>query len=60
MKFDIIGEIIEEICQDYLDGIADNCDQEGNVDFGGGVNYKTKEELLEDFITFIKFEKTQD
>ena len=54
MKFDIIGEIIEEICQDYLDGIAENCDEEGNVDFGGGANYKTKEELLEDFICYIK------
>jgi uncharacterized protein YeeX (DUF496 family) len=54
MKFEEIESIINEICEDYLDGIGDNCDENGNIDFGGGVNYKNKEELLKDFIKYIK------
>jgi hypothetical protein len=54
MKFEEIESIINEIVEDYLDGIGDNCDENGNIDFGGGVNYKNKEELLKDFIKYIK------
>jgi hypothetical protein len=54
MKFEEIENIINEICEDYLDGISDNCDEDGNIDFGRGVNYKNKEELLKDFILWIK------
>jgi hypothetical protein len=54
LKFEEIESILEEIVEDYLDGISENCDEGGNVDFGNGVNYKNKEDLLEDFILYIK------
>jgi hypothetical protein len=54
MKFEEIENIINEICEDYLDGISENCDENGNVDFGNDVNYKSKEELIKDFIEYIK------
>jgi len=54
LKFEEIESILEEIVEDYLDGISENCDEDGNVDFGDGVNYKNKEDLLEDFILYIK------
>jgi len=54
LKFEEIESILEEIVEDYLDGISENCDEDGNVDFGDGINYKNKEDLLEDFILYIK------
>lgn len=54
LKFEKIESIIEELVEDFLGGISDNCDENGNVDFGDGVNYKDKNELLEDFILYIK------
>ena len=54
LKFEEIESILEELVEEYLDSIGENCDENGNVDFGDGVNYKNKEDLLEDFILYIK------
>jgi hypothetical protein len=54
LKFEEIESILEEIVEEYLEGIGENCDEDGNVDFGNKVGYKDKEDLLEDFILFIK------
>jgi len=54
LKFEEIESILEEMVEEFLDGISENCDENGNVDFGNGVNYKNKEDLLEDFILYIK------
>ncbi len=54
MKFEEIKSIINNMCEDYLDGIEDNCDEDGNLDFGKGVGYSNENELLNDFIEYIK------
>ena len=54
LKFEEVESILEELVEEYLGGISENCDRDGNIDFGNGVNYKNKEDLLEDFILYIK------
>lgn len=57
MKFDEIEKIIEEIVEDYLDGIGSNCNEDGVIDFGGGVNFKDKNELIDDLISYLESNK---
>ena len=57
MKFEEVEKIIEEIVEDYLDGIGSNCSEDGVIDFGGGVGYKNKNELIDDLISFLESNK---
>jgi hypothetical protein len=54
LNFDAVDGLLNDILEQYLDGIGENTDENGNIDFGGGVGYKNKKELLSDFITFIQ------
>jgi hypothetical protein len=57
MKFEEVEIIIEEIIEDYLDGIGSNCNEDGVIDFGNGVGYKNKNELIDDLISFLESNK---
>ena len=57
MKFEEVEIIIEEIIEDYLDGIGSNCYEDGVIDFGNGVGYKNKNELIDDLISFLESNK---
>ena len=54
LKFEEVENILEELVTEYLHGIGENTDEDGNIDFGYGVGYKTREELMEDFILYIE------
>lgn len=54
LNFNEVEEILNDILEQYLDGVGENTDEDGNIDFGNNVGYKNKEELLSDFITFIE------
>jgi len=53
LNFNEVDEILNDILEQYLDGIGENTDEDGNIDFGNNVGYKNKEELLSDFIIWI-------
>jgi hypothetical protein len=53
LKFNEVEEILNDVLEQYLDGIGENTDENGNIDFGKGVGYKTKAELLEDFAVWV-------
>jgi hypothetical protein len=53
LKFNEVEEILNDVLEQYLDGIGENTDENGNIDFGNGVGYKTKAELLEDFAVWV-------
>jgi hypothetical protein len=53
MKYNEIEEILNDVLKQYLEGIGENTDENGNIDFGKGVGYKTKTELLEDFAVWV-------
>lgn len=55
LNFNEVDEILNDILEQYLDGIGENTDEDGNIDFGNNVGYKNKEELLSDFIIFISY-----
>jgi len=55
LNFNEVDEILNDILEQYLDGIGENTDEDGNIDFGNNVGYKNKEELLSDFITWLSF-----
>jgi hypothetical protein len=54
MKVKEIEEIIESVTEEFMDGIYSNTDDDGNVDFGNDVTYDSKEDLIEDFVLFLK------
>jgi hypothetical protein len=54
LNLNTVDRILNDILEQYLDGIGENTDENGNIDFGGGVGYKNKKELLSDFISFIQ------
>ena len=54
MQFKEIDELLNNIVEEYLDGIAENTDEEGNVDFGSGIGYDNEKELISDFILYLK------
>ena len=54
MKVKEIEEIIESVTEEFMDGIYSNTDDDGNVDFGNDVTYESKEDLIEDFVLFLK------
>jgi hypothetical protein len=53
LNYNEIEEILNDILEQYLDGIGENTDENGNIDFGYGVGYKTKAELLDDFAGWV-------
>ena len=54
MKVKEIEEIIESVTEEFINGIYSNTDDDGNVDFGNDVTYDSKEDLIEDFVLFLK------
>jgi phosphomannomutase len=53
LTYNEIEEILNDVLEQYLEGIGENTDENGNIDFGNGVGYKTKAELLEDFAVWV-------
>ena len=49
-----IEEIIESVTVEFINEIYSNTDDDGNVDFGNDVTYDSKEDLIEDFVLFLK------
>jgi len=59
LNYNEIEELLNDILEDYLDGVASDADEDGNIDAGDGTGlYPTKEDLISDFIIFI--ESTKD
>ena len=55
LKFNDVENVLNELVEDYLSDLSDNCDGEGNIDWGNGVvGYKNKIELIEDLLLYIK------
>ena len=55
LKFEEVESVLNELIEDYLDGISENTDSKGNIDWGGGVlGYESKEKLLQDLIIYIQ------
>ena len=46
-------KILNNILEEYLDGLGENTGQDGIIDFGYNVGYKTKAELLDDFAGWV-------
>ena len=54
MKIKEIEEIIESVTVEFINEVYSNTDDDGNVDFGNDVTYDSKEDLIEDFVLFLK------
>jgi hypothetical protein len=53
--FEQAETVLNELIEDYLSGLGDNCSSEGNIDWGGGVlGYESEKQLLQDLITYIQ------
>jgi hypothetical protein len=58
LNYNEIEELLNDILEDYLDGVAGDADEDGNIDAGDGTGlYPTKESLISDFIIFIESSK---
>tara|TARA_R100001509_G_C4812781_1_gene197000 strand:- start:228 stop:449 length:222 start_codon:yes stop_codon:yes gene_type:complete len=65
LKFSEIKNIIKFICEDYIDGIEENTDDEGNIvgftDKEGNIlGYEDENILIEDFKLFVDVYKDFD
>lgn len=50
-----VRTVLNSIVENYLSDVEDNCDENGTIDWGGGVlGYESKEQLIEDILTYVK------
>jgi hypothetical protein len=53
--FEQVETVLNELVEDYLSGLGDNCDSEGNINWGGGVvGYESEIQLIEDLLLYLK------
>ena len=53
LSFKQVEKILTEALEDYLEGVGQDTDENGVIDFGGGLGYTDKEELINDFIIYL-------
>jgi hypothetical protein len=53
--FEQVETVLNTLVEDYLEGVAENTDEDGTIDWGKGVlGYDSEEQLLQDLITYIQ------
>lgn len=54
LTLDEIKEILKHQVDDFIYGLTNNVDEEGNFPEGEGIDYKNEDELISDFILFLQ------
>jgi hypothetical protein len=55
LTFEQVETVLNELVEDYLEGVAQNTNEDGIINWGNGVlGYESEEQLLEDLITYIQ------
>ena len=53
--FEQAETVLNELIEDYLSDLGDNCDGNGNIKWGSGVvGYKSETQLVEDLLLYLK------
>jgi hypothetical protein len=55
ITFEQAETVLNELIEDYLSDLGDNCDGNGNIKWGKcGVGYESEVQLVEDLLLYIK------
>ena len=55
LKLNEVESVLGELVEDYLNDLSDNCDGNGNIKWGNGVNgYESEVGLIEDLLLYVK------
>jgi hypothetical protein len=53
--FEQAETVLNELIEDYLSDLGDNCDGNGNIKWGSGVvGYESETQLVEDLLLYLK------
>jgi hypothetical protein len=53
--FEQAETVLNELIEDYLSDLGDNCDGNGNIKWGSGVvGYESETQLVEDLLLYFK------
>jgi hypothetical protein len=53
--FEQAETVLNELIEDYLSDLGDNCDGNGNIKWGSGVvGYESEIQLVEDLLLYLK------
>ena len=53
--FEQAETVLNELIEDYLSDLGDNCDTDGNINWGGAVvGYESETQLVEDLLLYLK------
>ena len=53
--FEQAETVLNELIEDYLSDLGDNCDGNGNIKWGSGVvGYENEVQLIEDLLLYLK------
>jgi hypothetical protein len=53
--FEQAETVLNELIEDYLSDLGDNCDGDGNIKWGSGVaGYESETQLVEDLLLYLK------
>jgi hypothetical protein len=53
--FEQAETVLNELIEDYLSDLGDNCDGNGNIKWGSGVvGYENEVQLVEDLLLYLK------
>jgi hypothetical protein len=53
--FEQAETVLKNLMYDYLSDLGDNCDDNGNIDWGSGVlGYESETQLVEDLLLYTK------
>jgi hypothetical protein len=53
--FEQVETVLNELIEDYLSDLGDNCDGNGNIKWGSGVvGYESETQLVEDLLLYLK------
>jgi len=53
--FEQAETVLNELIEDYLSDLGDNCDCNGNIKWGSGVvGYESEVQLVEDLLLYLK------
>jgi hypothetical protein len=55
LTFEQAETVLKNLMYDYLSDLGDNCDGNGNIDWGDGVvGYESETQLVEDLLLYTK------